>query len=57
MANNIEKLRKNQSENPTVSPYLLRPTRTFEEYMRERQAPAEIPTKFDESNLRKPDEN
>jgi hypothetical protein len=57
MANNIEKLRKNQSENPTVSPYLLRPARTFAEYMRGRQAPAEIPAKFDESNLRKPDEN
>ena len=52
MANNVEKLRQRQSENPTVSPYLLRPARTYEEYLRERQNPSEIPEKFDADRLR-----
>ena len=52
MTSNIEKLRQRQSENPSVSPYLLRPTRTYEEYLRERQNPSEIPEKFNANRLR-----
>lgn len=57
MANNVEKLRQRQSENPTVSPYLLRPARTYEEYLRERRNPEEVPAKFDTDSLRDTESN
>ena len=37
---------------PSVSPYLLRTPRTFEQYLRDRQEPAAVPAKFDKANLK-----
>ena len=56
MSDDFEKQAKNQTDNPTVSPYLLRPARTLEEYLRERRGPAEMLAKFDANHLRDADE-